>query len=88
MFVADGIDGRALARGPGDFFIHQNGDVHGWVDMDPASICAHQGAVSLNLTLAAVSVLLKLDLLGTELVSRPLPARRDVARSVLVRGSD
>lgn len=69
--------------GPGDFYTDASGDVGGFVDPEHESICAHQGAVALNLAQRALSVLMALDYLEVPLVERalPRPARRRAQRA-------
>lgn len=68
--------------GPGDFLAHPNGEVLAWVDAEDDSICAHQGALALNLCRRTLRVLQLLENLGGKLVEPQLerPLRRRAFR--------
>jgi hypothetical protein len=61
------------APGPGDFIASADSRVVSWVDVEGESICAHQGAITFNLTRRVLRVLWALETLETPLVPPNLP---------------
>ncbi|MGH2946050.1 MAG: hypothetical protein ACRDPC_07300 [Solirubrobacteraceae bacterium] len=71
------------APGPGDCIVRANGEVASWVDLEAASICAHQASIAYNLTQRVMRLLWAMEFLGIELLplKLPRPERRRAQRA-------